>query len=57
VHETILTRGARADTANAGQGIGLAVAVDILSSYGGSLEITTATLGGAGFILRLPYKT
>lgn len=57
LHQTILTRGARADTANAGQGIGLAVAVDILSSYGGSLAITTATLGGAGFILRLPYKT
>jgi two-component system, OmpR family, sensor histidine kinase PhoQ len=57
LHQTILTRGARADTANAGQGIGLAVAVDILSSYGGSLEITTATLGGAGFALRLPYKT
>ncbi|HMW48441.1 MAG TPA: ATP-binding protein [Cellvibrionaceae bacterium] len=57
LHDTILTRGARADTATAGQGIGLAVAVDILSSYGGSLEITTAALGGAGFILRLPYKT
>ncbi|MEY4590501.1 MAG: hypothetical protein RL497_2577 [Pseudomonadota bacterium] len=56
LHQTILTRGARADTANAGQGIGLAVAVDILSSYGGSLEIATSTLGGAGFILRLPHK-
>ena len=51
---TILTRGARADTASPGQGIGLAVAVDILSSYGGSIDVIESTLGGAGFRIVLP---
>ncbi len=51
---TILTRGARADTAAPGQGIGLAVAVDILSSYGGSIDITDSPLGGAAFKIVLP---
>lgn len=50
----ILTRGARADTATAGQGIGLAISIDILSSYGGSLEIDDSTLGGARFEISLP---
>lgn len=54
---TILTRGARADTATSGQGIGLAVAVDILSSYGGSIDIISSSLGGAGFKIVLPYWT
>ncbi|MGQ9425060.1 ATP-binding protein [Gilvimarinus sp. F26214L] len=51
---TILERGARADTANSGQGIGLAVAVDIISSYGGSLAVERSPLGGACFSLLLP---
>ena len=54
VQQTILTRGARADTATPGQGIGLAVAVDILSSYGGSIDIFRSRLGGAGFAVRIP---
>lgn len=54
VQQTILTRGARADTATPGQGIGLAVAVDILSSYGGSIDIFRSKLGGAGFTIRIP---
>lgn len=54
VQQTILTRGARADTATPGQGIGLAIAVDILSSYGGSIDIFRSKLGGAGFTIRIP---
>ena len=54
IKSTILTRGARADTATSGQGIGLSVAVDILSSYGGSLKISRSTLGGASFNVSLP---
>lgn len=54
VQQSILTRGARADTATPGQGIGLAVAVDILSSYGGSIDIFRSRLGGAGFAVRIP---
>lgn len=52
--QTVLQRGARADTATAGQGIGLAVAVDIVSSYGGSLSVGVSELGGAAFTVNLP---
>ncbi len=54
IKSTILMRGARADTATSGQGIGLSVAVDILSSYGGSLDIARSDLGGARFHIVLP---
>lgn len=36
----ILQRGERADTAQPGQGIGLSVAVDIISSYGGEISVS-----------------
>jgi two-component system, OmpR family, sensor histidine kinase PhoQ len=35
----VLQRGARADTVTSGQGIGLAVAVDIVSAYGGEIQV------------------
>lgn len=54
LHQSILRRGARADTSKHGQGIGLAVAVDILSSYNGALKITASELGGAKFEVCLP---
>ncbi len=47
--QELLQRGARADTAYAGQGIGLAVAIDIISSYRGALAVEQAPLGGARF--------
>jgi two-component system sensor histidine kinase PhoQ len=57
-HKVLLTRGARGDTAQAGQGIGLSVAVDIVSSYGGGLEVTNNVdaphLCGACFCVTLP---
>ena len=40
MQELILQRGQRADTAQPGQGIGLSVAVDIISSYGGEISVT-----------------
>ncbi|GAB3092425.1 two-component system sensor histidine kinase PhoQ [Pseudomaricurvus hydrocarbonicus] len=53
--QTILQRGARADTAQPGQGIGLAVSTDIISAYGGSIEARNSSLlGGAEFQIRLP---
>ncbi len=52
--QDILARGARADTNQAGQGIGLSVATDILSSYRGGLEIRRSDLGGAQFRVSLP---
>jgi two-component system sensor histidine kinase PhoQ len=50
----ILQRGARADTANVGQGLGLSIVVEILSAYGGSLHTDRSALGGALFIVKLP---
>ena len=50
----VLKRGARADTAQSGQGIGLSVAVDILSSYRGALIIQQSQLGGALIRIQLP---
>ncbi len=50
----ILKRGARADTALSGQGIGLAVVTDIVSSYGGAIEVTDSALGGAKVSVTLP---
>jgi len=53
--QTILERGARLDSSAPGQGIGLSVAVDILSSYDGALEIRdSADLQGAAFLIHLP---
>ncbi|KEA63359.1 Sensor protein PhoQ [Marinobacterium lacunae] len=53
--QTILERGARLDSSAPGQGIGLSVAVDILSSYDGALEIRdSADLSGAAFLIQLP---
>jgi two-component system sensor histidine kinase PhoQ len=50
----ILRRGARADTANVGQGLGLSIVVEIVSAYGGSLHTDRSDLGGALFIVKLP---
>lgn len=52
--ERILRRGERADAQHPGQGIGTAVVMDILDSYGGSLELGDSPLGGACFRIRLP---
>jgi len=52
--QVILQRGARLDSQTPGQGIGLAVALDIVSSYDGSLEVSGSTLGGACFRVELP---
>lgn len=56
MRDHILDRGARVDTSKRGQGIGLAVAVDILSSYNGALKIEASTLGGANFGVYLPVN-
>ncbi len=50
----VLERGVRADSLTPGQGIGLAVAMDIIDSYGGQLAIEESRLGGALFRLQLP---
>jgi two-component system sensor histidine kinase PhoQ len=53
--DAVLQRGHRADQRQPGQGIGLAVVMDILSAYGGRLEIgRSKALGGAEITLSLP---
>lgn len=50
----LLQRGMRADTRHAGQGLGLDVSRDIISSYQGELTIADSPLGGALFLVKLP---
>lgn len=45
--EFVLQRGARADTLVQGQGIGLAVVTDIVTSYKGTIRVGNSSLGGA----------
>lgn len=52
--ERILERGQRLDTNKPGQGIGLAVAADIIRSYDGDIRISRSPLGGARFSIFLP---
>jgi len=50
----ILERGQRLDTNKPGQGIGLAVAAEIVRSYEGLISIHSSPLGGALFRIQLP---
>lgn len=54
MRKVILQRGARLDTSIQGQGIGLSVATDIISSYQGEIEVTDSPLGGTCFVIRFP---
>ena len=49
----VLERGARADSAVAGHGIGLAMVREICEAYGGAVEIARGRLGGARVEARL----
>ncbi len=52
----IIQRGVRADTQSPGQGIGLAVCNEIVSSYHGLLSITESELEGAKFTIKIPLN-
>jgi two-component system sensor histidine kinase PhoQ len=52
-HEQVLRRGARLDTREAGQGIGLAVVAEIVDRYDGKIAIKQARLGGASLQVTL----
>jgi two-component system sensor histidine kinase PhoQ len=51
---TILRRGVRLDSTAEGQGFGLAIVVDIVSNYDGSISVGESNLGGALFTLAVP---
>lgn len=55
--QRVLERGARADTVKSGQGIGLAVAVEIVASYGGEFRVEQSAWGGACIKVRLESAT
>lgn len=55
--ETLLERGARADTRTAGQGIGLAIVDELVKSYGGTLSAAASPLGGARLVIRIPARS
>lgn len=54
LESVILVRGARADTVNLGQGLGLSIVIEIVSAYDGSLRIHRSSLGGARFVVTFP---
>lgn len=54
--EGLLARGARADEAVPGHGIGLAVAREICAAYGGRLTLEGSALGGVRLCLRIPSR-
>lgn len=49
----LLKRGERADTTKPGQGIGLAVVADMVSSYRGSIDLTRSSLGGLSIRIQI----
>jgi two-component system, OmpR family, sensor histidine kinase PhoQ len=49
-----MARGARLDESHPGQGIGLAVVNELVSAYGGRIEVERSALGGAAVIVTLP---
>ena len=53
-YEAVKTRGVRLDAASAGQGIGLAVSLDLIDAYGGELVMAKSNLGGAKLSVSLP---
>jgi len=52
----ILERGTRADEAVPGQGLGLAMVMEIVALYEGNLEIEDSPLGGARIVIELPSR-
>ena len=54
--DRVLQRGARADEATPGHGLGLAMVRDMAEMYGGTLTLGDSPLGGARVELRLPGR-
>ncbi len=52
--DVLLQRGTRLDESTPGHGIGLAIVKDIAHSYGGTLTISQADLGGAEITVSIP---
>lgn len=53
-HEAVFNIGERWDTQTPGTGLGLAIARDLITLYGGKIELDTSDLGGLAVIVKLP---
>lgn len=51
----LLQRGARLDTYESGHGVGLAIVADLINDYQGTINIDSAPIGGAKFIIEFKY--
>lgn len=56
-HERILRRGQRLDQTVSGQGLGLAIVVDLVEVYRGRITLGKATLGGLEVTVLLPRQS
>jgi two-component system, OmpR family, sensor histidine kinase PhoQ len=54
MQQKVLSRGVRSDQHMPGQGIGLSVVVEIVESYGGTVDVLSSVLGGARIVVKLP---
>ncbi len=54
LRDSLLERGERADSRREGQGLGLAIAQELVTVYGGHIAINASPLGGARVELSLP---
>ena len=52
--QVIVQRGVRADCRTTGQGIGLAMVMEIIDNYDGNITIGQSELGGANVCIALP---
>ena len=53
--DSVLSRGSRLDSQAPGQGIGLAMVVELLAAYEGSMDIESSDLGGVAVSLHFPH--
>jgi two-component system sensor histidine kinase PhoQ len=54
--EALLQRGARGDEQREGQGLGLAIARQLIEAYGGSIHLDRSQLGGAALRISFPPR-